>query len=103
MRPTKAVRPANGTYSVTFASSFVYFEAWSRFPYSARLGEQALRRTSVPSEAEPSYVDWFIVCSYPYVVPSEGPSARSGPPESRLEYVSFFNFIFFYYVVMLFK
>ena len=80
-RPAKVVQPAHVTYSVTFASSSVYLEAWSMFPYSARLGEQALRRTSVPSEAEPSCVDWFIVCSHPNVVPGEGPSARFGPPE----------------------
>ena len=94
MRPTKALRPTHGTYSVTFASSYVYLEAWSKFFYSARLGEQELHRASVPSEAEPSYVDWFIVCSHPYVVPGEGPSARFGPLESRLEYVIFFNLIF---------
>ncbi|XP_057540721.1 protein MAIN-LIKE 2-like [Amaranthus tricolor] len=35
MRPAKALRPAHGTYSVTFPSSAAAFvEAWSRFPYS---------------------------------------------------------------------
>ncbi|XP_057532983.1 protein MAIN-LIKE 2-like [Amaranthus tricolor] len=29
MRPTKALRPAHGTYSVTFASSAVYLETWT--------------------------------------------------------------------------
>ncbi|XP_057548371.1 protein MAIN-LIKE 1-like [Amaranthus tricolor] len=67
IRPAKALRPAHGTYSVTFPSSAVYLEAWSRFPYSARLVEQGLRRASVPSEAEPNYVDWFRVCSHPYI------------------------------------
>ena len=103
MRPAKAVRPAHGTYSVTFASPPVYLEAWSRFPYSARLGDQALRRASVPSEADPSYVDWFKVCSHPYVVPGEGLSAGFGPAESRLEYISFLNLFIFYYVVVLFR
>ncbi|XP_057533288.1 uncharacterized protein LOC130811126 [Amaranthus tricolor] len=52
-----AVRPAHGTYSVTFASPPMNTEAWSKFPYSARLGDQALHRASVPSEVDPSYVD----------------------------------------------
>ena len=51
MRPAKAMRPAHGTYSVTFSSSDAFLEAWSRFPFSARIGEQALRRASVPSSA----------------------------------------------------
>ena len=68
MRPAQAVPPVHVTYSVTFASPPVYSEAWSRFPYSVRLGDQALRRASVPSETDPSYVDWFRVCSHPYVV-----------------------------------
>ncbi|XP_057524392.1 protein MAINTENANCE OF MERISTEMS-like [Amaranthus tricolor] len=86
LRPTQALRPAHGTYSVTFASSPVYVEAWSRFPYSARLDDQALHRASVPSEADPSYVDWFRECSHPYVVPGERPSAGFGLTEIRLEY-----------------
>ena len=61
LRPAKAVRPAHSTYSVTFASPPMYLEAWSRFPYSVRLGDQALRRASVPSEADPSYVDFQSV------------------------------------------
>ena len=48
LRPTQALRPAQGTYSVTFASTFIYTEAWSRFPYCARVGDQALSRASVP-------------------------------------------------------
>ncbi|XP_057522497.1 protein MAIN-LIKE 2-like [Amaranthus tricolor] len=60
MRPAKALRPAHGTYSVTFPSSAAAFvEAWSRFPYSGRLVEQGLRRATVPSETEPNYVEWF--------------------------------------------
>ena len=81
----------------------MYLEAYSRFPYSAPLGDQALRRASVPSKADPSYVDWFRVCSHPYVVLGEGPSASFGPAESRLEYVSFLNLFVFYYVVVLFR
>ena len=91
MRPAKAVRPAHGTYSVTFASPLVYLKEWSRFPYSGRVGEQALRRASVPSEVEPSYVDWFRVCSHPNVILGEGPSAGFGLSESKAEYVSFLN------------
>ncbi|XP_057530033.1 uncharacterized protein LOC130808597 [Amaranthus tricolor] len=44
IRPTQALRPAHGTYSVTFASLLIYTEAWSRFPYCGRLSDQALRR-----------------------------------------------------------
>ena len=94
LRPAQAVRPAHGTYSVTFASPPVYLEAWSRFPYSARLGDQALRRASVPSEADPSYVDWFKVSSHPYILPGEGPSVVFSPAESRAEYVSFLIYLF---------
>ena len=75
MRLVKAMRPAHSTYSVTFASSDAFLEAWSRFPFSAHIGEHALRRACVPSEVEPSYVDWFSVCSHPFVVPGEGPTA----------------------------
>ena len=39
MRPAKALRPAHDTNSVTFPSSAVYLEAWSRFPFSTRLVE----------------------------------------------------------------
>ena len=102
MRPAKVVRPAHGTYSVTFASSDVYLETWSRFPYSARIGEQTLRRASVPSEAEPSYVDWFRVCSHPFLVPGEGPTAEPGPSQSTAQYVSVLNFFVFCYVFLLF-
>ena len=69
----------------------IHTEAWSRFPYCGRLGYQALRRASVPSEVNPSYIDWFKVSSHPYVLLGEGPSAGFGPAESRAEYVSFFN------------
>ena len=89
MRPVKAMQPAHGTYFVTFASSDAFLEAWSRFPFSARIGEQALRRASVPSEAEPSYVDWFRVCSHPFAAPDEGLTVGPGPSQSRAEYVSF--------------
>ena len=57
MRPTHALRPVQGTYSVTFASPPIYTEAWSRFPFCGRIGDQALRRASVPSKADSSYVD----------------------------------------------
>ena len=103
IRPTQAIRPAHGTYSVTFAYPPIYTEAWSRFPYCGRLGDQALRRASIPSEADPSYVDWFRVSSHPYILPSEGPSAGFGPAESRAEYVSVFNLFVFYYVFVLFR
>ena len=89
MRSAKTVRPAHGTYSVTFPSSAVYLEEWSRFPYSARLVEQALRPASVPSEVEPNYVEWFRICSHPYIGRDEGPSTGPGPSQSRAEYVSF--------------
>ena len=103
MRPTHTLRPAQGTYSVTFASSPIYTEAWSRFPYCARVGDQALRRASVPSDADPSYVDRFRVSSYPYLLPGEGPSVDSAPADSRVEYVSFFNLFLFFYVFVSFK
>ena len=103
MRPAQALRLAHGTYSVTFASPSMYTEAWSRFPYSARLGDQALCREFVPSEVDPSYVDWFRGCSHPYILPGEGLSAGFGPAESRSKYVSFFNLFVFYYVFMLFR
>ena len=57
MRPTHALRPAHRTYPMTFASPPIYTEAWSRFPFCGRIGNQALRRASVPSEANPSYID----------------------------------------------
>ena len=103
MRPTHALRPAQGTYSMTFASLPIYAEAWSRFPYCARVGDQALRRASVPSDADPSYVDRFRVSSYPYLLPGEGPSVDSAPADSRVEYVSFFNLFLFFYVFVSFK
>ncbi|XP_057517610.1 protein MAINTENANCE OF MERISTEMS-like [Amaranthus tricolor] len=37
IRPTQALRPAHGTYSVTFASPLIYTEAWSRFSIVAAL------------------------------------------------------------------
>ena len=90
LRPTQAMRPAHGNYSVDFADPSSYTDAWSRFPYSACLVDQTLRRATVPSEADPTYMEWFRVCSHPYVVPGEGPSAGYGPAESRAEYVSFY-------------
>ncbi|XP_057535249.1 protein MAIN-LIKE 1-like [Amaranthus tricolor] len=61
-------------------------QAWSRFPFSARIGEHALRRAFFPLEVEPSYVDWLSVCSHPFVVPGEGPTAGPRRTESRSEY-----------------
>ena len=102
LRPTQALRPAQGTYSVTFASPSIYTKAWSRFPYCARDGDQALCRASVPSEVVPDYVDWFRVSSHPFLFPGEGPSAGFGPANSRVEYVSvsidLFSFICFHYL-----
>ena len=91
MRPTYALRPTQGTYSMNFASPPIYTESWSRFPYCACVGDQALRRASVPSETDPSYVDWFRVSSHPYLLPGEGPIVGFGPADSIVEYVSFFN------------
>ena len=102
MRPTKALRLAHGTYSVTFASSAVYLEAWSRFPFSVRVVDQGLRRAFIPSEAEPTYVDWFRVCSHPYIAPDEGPTSGPGPSQSRAEYVSFGNILVLCYVFVFF-
>ena len=102
LRPTQALRPAQGTYSVTFASPSIYTKAWSRFPYCARDGDQALCRASVPSEVVPDYVDWFRVSSHPFLLPSEGRSACFGAANSRVQYVSFyiyvFLFIYFHYL-----
>ncbi|XP_057542492.1 protein MAINTENANCE OF MERISTEMS-like [Amaranthus tricolor] len=87
MRPAKALRPAHGTYSVTFPSSAAAFvEAWSRFPYSGRLVEQGLRRANVPSETEPNYVEWFRVCSHPYISRDELLASGPGPGQSRSDY-----------------
>ncbi|XP_057519402.1 protein MAINTENANCE OF MERISTEMS-like [Amaranthus tricolor] len=87
IRPAKALRPAHGTYSVTFPSSVAAFvEAWSRFPYSARLVEQGLRRATVPSETEPNYVEWFRVCSHPYISRDELLASGPGPGQSRSDY-----------------
>ncbi|XP_057543275.1 protein MAINTENANCE OF MERISTEMS-like [Amaranthus tricolor] len=58
----------------------------TRFPFSARIGEHALRRASVPSETESSYVDWFRVYSHPFLALDEGPIAGPGPSQSRAEY-----------------
>ncbi|XP_057529713.1 uncharacterized protein LOC130808250 [Amaranthus tricolor] len=86
LRPTQAVRPAQGSYSVTFSSSPMFTEMWSRFPYCARVVEQALRRTSVPSEAGPDYVDWFRVSSHCFLIPGEGPAAAFGVADNRVKY-----------------
>ena len=94
LRPTQALRPAQGTYSVTFASLSIYTEAWSRFPYCARVGDQALRRAFVPSEVVPDYVDWFRVSSHPFLFPGEGPSAGFGLADSKVEYVSVSIYLF---------
>ena len=94
LRPTQALRPAQGTHSVTFASTSIYMEAWSRFPYCARIGDQVLSRASVPSEAVREYVDWFKVCSHPYLLPGEGPSAGYDAADSRVEFVSFIIYVF---------
>ena len=100
LRPTQALRPAYGTYFVIFACTSIYTEAWSRFPYCARVGDQVLSRASVPSEVFRDYVDWFRVCSYPFLLPGEGPSADFGAADSRVGYVSvsfyMFSFICFH-------
>ena len=94
LRPTQALRLAQGTYFVTFASTSIYTEAWSRFPYYARVGDQALSRASVPSEAFRDYVDWFRVCSHPFLLPGEGPNADFSATDSRVGYVSVFFICF---------
>ena len=94
MRPTHALRLAQGTYSVTFASPPIYTEAWSRFPYCACIGDQALHRASVPSEVDPGYVNWFRESFHPYILPGEGPSASFGPADSRVEYVRVLIYLF---------
>ena len=98
LRPTQALRPAQGSYSVTFASSCMFTEMWSRFPYCARVVEQAQRRASVPSEAAPDYVDWFRVSSHCFLIPGEGPAAAFGAADNRVEYVSIPNYVFYFYV-----
>ena len=102
MRPAKALRPAHSTYSVTFASSDAFLEAWIRFPFSAHIGEHALRGACVPLEVEPSYVDRFSVCSHPFVVLGEGPTAGPRRTENISEYVSVLNLFVFYFVFVLF-
>ena len=71
LRPTQALRPTQGTYSITFARMSIYTEAWSRLPYYARVGDQELSRTSVPSEAVREYFDWFKLCSHPFSSPAK--------------------------------
>ena len=61
-------------------------EVWSRFPYCARVSNQALNRASVPSEVVPDYVDWFRVSSHPFLLPGEGSSGGFGAVDSRVEY-----------------
>ena len=79
---------------MTFASPPIYMEPWSRFPYCARVGDQQFLRASVPSEPDPSYVDWFRVSSHPYLLLGEGPSLVFGPADSRVEYVSVSIYLF---------
>ena len=72
----------------------------SRFPYCALIDDQALSQASVPLEAVREYVDWFRVCSHPFLLPGEGPNADFGAADSRVGYVnvSFYMFplIFFH-------
>ncbi|XP_057524140.1 uncharacterized protein LOC130803923 [Amaranthus tricolor] len=86
LRPTQALQPAQGSYLVTFASPSMHTKMWSWFPYCARVGDQALRRASVPSEAVPEYIDWFRVSSHTFLIPGEGPTAAFGAADNRVEY-----------------
>ena len=83
-----------GTYSVTFACTSIYMEVWSRFPYCARVGDQALSRASIPSKAVREYVEWFKVCSHPFLLPCEGPNADFGVANNRVGYVSVSFYMF---------
>ena len=85
MRPTQALRPAQGSYSVTFASPSMHTEMWSRLPYCAHVGNQALRRAFVPSEAFPEYIDWFRAFSHTFLIPGEGPTAVFGAADNKVE------------------
>ena len=98
MRPTQALRPAQGSYSVTFASLSIHTEMWSRFPYCACVGDQALRRASVPSEVVLEYIDWFRVTSHIFLIPGEGPTAAFGAADNRVEYVRVSINLFHFYV-----
>ena len=82
------MRPAQGSYSVTFAQPSMYTEMWSRFPYCARIVEQALRRATVPSEAPPEYIGWFRVSSHAFLIPGEEPAAAFGVADNRVKYVN---------------
>ena len=46
-------------------------EAWSRFLYCVRVGDQALCRAFVPSEVVSNYVDWFRVSSPHFFSPAK--------------------------------
>ena len=76
----------------------MYTEMWSRFPYGARVVEQALRRASVPSEAAPEYIDWFRVSSHSFLIPGEGPAAAFGVADNRVKYVSVSIYLFHFNV-----
>ena len=49
-----------------------------------------------PSEAVREYVDWFRVCSHPFLLPGEGPSVGFGAADSnsRVGYVSVSFYMF---------
>ena len=66
----------------------MYTEMWSRFLYCARVVEQALRRTSVPLEAAPEYIDWFRVFSPLFLIPGEGSAAAFSVADNIVQYVS---------------
>ena len=102
MRPTKATRPPQGTYSITFAPPYICTKAWRSFPYCARIGDQALCWVSVPLEAVPDYVDWFRVFSHLFLLLGEGPSGGFGAVDSTVEYVSVSNILSLSFTLMLF-
>ena len=76
----------------------MYTEMWSRFPYCARVVEQALRRASVPSEAAPEYIDWFRVSSHSFLIPCEEPTAAFNVADNKVEYVSVYVYLLHFYV-----
>ena len=67
--PSYETYPRSATSTGYLLRDLCYTEAWSRFPYCARFGDQALRRAFVPSEVVPNYFDWFRVSSYPFLFP----------------------------------